>query len=758
VDRLPPVERDKWREDIVTNRKFRIKISWNTCEKALSDIAGDFMSIGNAVKAGFEVVTSAVEDYVVPWVGEGLSYAMKPVEFSVDLAGDVIEFLPVETVLSSVVGALSEVAEATKFSEVIDGAMTLTKPLVGAVAGFVKTGLVFAFKLPVVKGVVEVAIRTLNEVRGFVSDVLDALGLDFLSIILAFLDVGVITDCLDMQRHLKDIYSAKNTWEATGTMLGAGLNGVQVAAEKLDGSGLESIKDNIKRAQETYDKQPFKFPGGPSLGQPAFQDVATNQLLDHLMNNKLVQLFIGSVMHGDFIAEGIDDLLLRNSDYIFSLNLDNLPGGVTEADQAYGESEKDLISDGFTQTINVIGLMKAMFTTSSEVGRPLAKMLHALVNLKAIDMRNSLFAKILDFLGLIDASKFVLSFADVASWIDAIFLTLTGTVVETRELLADVLRNIRDKTTGRDWDMSTIDMNQRLPTVVGEMIREMGGTERRRAGAPPTEDTEDGGNSFFSLDAETYTLAMLSLKATLAFKETKDLRDDKALSEKSPEDTKGDLGKRLALRSGKILLQVGRGFNMFRKECPDALIMVFASDCFAVVVDIIVALAAYLRSSSAESIPAASLSPSGSEQPTVQAVGRSDAPRPASQSPSRTNHVIGIPYVIKGVLSISFNAAAQIWIEQIIGDSEPGDGYQYNPFKIVKVYAEGLTNIGKGLYFLKGKGRNRKVEIALIGSWGTISKINKLQIAMLSGTLPDDFGQDLPHFETHNGEPTFLNR
>jgi len=74
------------------------------------------------------------------------------------------------------------------------------------------------------------------------------------------------------------------------------------------------------------------------------------------------------------------------------------------------------------------------------------------------------------------------------------------------------------------------------------------------------------------------------------------------------------------------------------------------------------------------------------------------------------------------------------------------------------VYAEGLTNIGKGLYFLKGKGRNRKVEIALIGSWGTISKINKLQIAMLSGTLPDDFGQDLPHFETHNGEPTFLNR
>jgi len=386
VDRLPPVERDKWREDIVTNRKFRIKISWNTCEKALSDIAGDFMSIGNAVKAGFEVVTSAVEDYVVPWVGEGLSYAMKPVEFSVDLAGDVIEFLPVETVLSSVVGALSEVAEATKFSEVIDGAMTLTKPLVGAVAGFVKTGLVFVINLPGVKDVVKVAIRTLNEVRNFVAEVLDTLGLGFLSMLLSFLDVGVITDCLKMQKQLKDIYSAKNTWEATGTMLSAGLGGLPVASS-LFGNVLNGVEAGIRQAQDTYEEQPFKIPGGSSLGQPAFQNVVQNKLFGTLMGNNLVQMLLGAITDGIFVTNGMDELLDSFDDAV-GINMDNLPGGVTNEDQENGESQKDLISHGFTQTLSVIGFMKDMFTTSGEVGRILTKMLHALVNPSAAACRH----------------------------------------------------------------------------------------------------------------------------------------------------------------------------------------------------------------------------------------------------------------------------------------------------------------------------------------------------------------------------------
>jgi len=112
---------------------------------------------------------------------------------------------------------------------------------------------------------------------------------------------------------------------------------------------------------------------------------------------------------------------------------------------------------------------------------------------------------------------------------------------------------------------------------------------------------------------------------------------------------------------------------------------------------------------------------------------------------------------MKGVLSISFNAAAQIWITQSEGDTEPGVGYQYNPFKIVKVYAEGATNIGKGLYLMK-RGTNPAALKALVCSYEFIAYVNRFQILMLGGLLPGDFGEDFPHFETHNGEPTDLNR
>mmetsp|Transcript_31619 Transcript_31619/g.74196 ORF Transcript_31619/g.74196 Transcript_31619/m.74196 type:complete len:304 (+) Transcript_31619:145-1056(+) len=282
-------------------------------------------------------------------------------------------------------------------------------------------------------------------------------------------------------------------------------------------------------------------------------------------------------------------------------------------------------------------------------------------------------------------------------------------------------------------------------------------------------------------------------KVALAHKDSLDVPIDKALADMpaNGQGVKGQLLRRLGLRVGKIGLQVGRAFIIFRKPCPDALTMVFASDCFAVLVDVIVAIAAYVRSSSpvtpapaagsppAGPTPAASLSgnlqqnrpaqPPSSGQPTMRTAPRAAwaaPPAPAQPAPSsaqsnRTNFLIGIPYVMKGVLSISFNAAAQIWITQSEGDTEPGVGYQYNPFKIVKVYAEGLTNIGKGLYFLK-KGRNPKIEVALIASYVAMSGINSSQIylmtGLMTGLLPGDLGEDVALFETHNGEPTDLNR
>jgi len=699
-------------------RTERLKrISYTVKTKGLVDYAGDGLNfvakpmynsvlkpIGEGVKDFGEGAYNQAKDWGEVVVSETTSLMSEGLEWAVE---------NVVAPTFNVVGTVLEATGALAVLEVIP-----IKRIVGTVAGAIRQGL----EITGLDGVVSVVIRTFNEARKFMADVLDKLGLDYLAMLLNLMDFGLITDLFKFSSRLSSIYSSDVGAAAMGKIIGAGLN---VAAKAFNFEEALEVTDSIHYGLSSavdFAKNELDFASSiPLLNNASAMKIARSQfsrfvdapyvkMFENALYSLLESLAGSTDQEWDAFDSSLADLAPSAADFS-SIPTSNM-GSITQPLEL------------FERVLSVYPKIRQLLTDPGDVAEKLFQRLGEGIRLTVLDVSSTLPGKLLTTFGILSAEDLRFTPADIEAWQDGIVLAVVTTLGDDRAFMLDQLTAIKDGIEG--WS------NDFLPSLLRMLeSRVLSAGNQRRSGA----------SDFFDDVTEEIPVIPLPIKnrllyymhAALKLKET--VLMYKIVKEESQQSS--PMFQRIALAKdrGEAWAHSYKFYVLMAGKFSDVPLIFYLNW-------VIQAVVLYYKHQLVVDIRNADR-----DRWAIHPDPGNSGPTPGQQDfEAQRRFKAGLKYLLCGIPQVFLNAVVQIYLKIVEDQGEPGEQYQYSVRKIVTTYNDGLTDIGIASLVLSNS--NNPYLIALVNAMAAASCGMYLEWAI-----------DSWHINSiHNGEPKEQNR
>jgi len=602
----------------------------------------------------------AIGETTVYVVSEGASLAVD----GINLAGKVV--VPVFQVATDV---LSKVSNATIGQLGIDP----IGEVVGVVSNVVRMGIKIAYQIPGLSEVVSVAIRTFNEARRLLQDLCELVGLDFIALLLNLFDPNIIFDTIEMQRALEtELSKPVGLGPVMSQSFGLFMNkvpdvtgGVDAALDKLDDVLELSTPDQLNPTRLLRDlRLPF--------GRKTF-DVALNNPVAKMLRDRITShFFSGNFKSADDAAIGrlIDAKNLSDkadaNEWTDSLD-------ASLADSLWSNTSATNFLSQFKDLVDRMRGLLSLPGTFADVMEDVFSLMEEIIDANPVlySLSDTPIGKILDFLGI--QLTLEIRLTDAMAWLLAIPLVLLTTLTGKREVVLGALE---------------AGLPKFAPESLTAMAAALSGSTRRSSLRRASRSRRS-----ITGDRVADNILLYSFQSAVAAIEA--LRYPSTIKSAQKIASKREAATGVGMLALKIKVHAITGEQLAGRGLPDVFWVPYAASTVTLAMKTLWAIdkvyVAYAK------------------RPVVRLNAVMPNPGDTISPKTGVSKFLCLPYMMEGVLSTLCHAYVQVHVAVDMGHSDPMHGYQYNPFKIVKIYLGKAVEINTAILVYKGHPPNPKL-------------------------------------------------